>query len=222
MIIEPYAWSKVKIETIHPASIDTIFLTITRPSGYNFRAGQYAIIRLLGSDGRTTMRQYSFSSAPHDTHIEFTIQKEPGGEVSTWFFDMARPGDEIEISQAFGNFVRDPDMTRPLLFIAGRVGIAPFMSILRDNDSPTENISLMYSVSTQTQVCFESELLKIKTDIFVTQTGRRITREVIASHLTNSPIVYLCGSRQFVEAMQTHLQALDVPASDIRRELFTL
>lgn len=222
MIIEPYQWQRVPIRELAPASIDTVHVRLPRPDAYAFRAGQYAIVRLRTADGRTIMRQYSFSSSPAEPHLELTIQKEDGGDASTWFFDHARAGDAIEISQPFGHFVWDPHTIRPLLFIAGRVGIAPFMSMIRDHRGHKSNISVLYSINRPDQACFENELAAVSATTYATATGNRITAESIRPHLVNAPLIYLCGSRQFVEAMQQHLRGLNVPPGDIRHELFTL
>ena len=221
MIIDPYQWYEVTIRDIASASKDTITLSLERPQNYRFKAGQYTIFRFK-PQGRTIMRQYSFSSPPESTYIECTIQREPGGEASEWFFRGASPGDTIEISQAFGNFVWDRHGTRPILFIAGRVGIAPFMSMIRDHAGQKQHLRVLYSVYSQDQVCFESELAELHTKIVVTGKNERIDQSTIEPFVSDHPIVYICGSRRFVEGMQEHLASLGVPPSDVRRELFTL
>lgn len=222
MIIDPYQWQQVRIQEITSASADTLRLSLTRPAGYRFKAGQYTVVRFK-PNGRTIMRQYSFSSAPDDDRLECTIQREPGGEASEWLFRHAGAGDNIEISQPFGHFVWNRHTRRPILFIAGRIGIAPFMSMIRDHaGKKKQHIRVLYSVYTEQQVCFREELQPLETQIIVTGKNERIDPTVIAPLVRDHPIVYICGSRRFVEGMQLHLASLDVPPQDIRRELFTL
>lgn len=218
MIIEPYRWYRTTVTEMKRVSSDTFTLRIERPSGYEFRAGQYAVVRTYVSKERFLVRQYSFSSPPSADWIEFTIQHEPDGEVTSWLDEHARKGTMLEISQSFGNFTYEPS-PRPLLFIAGRVGIAPFMSYLREHSD--KNVHVVYSVNTREQACFWDELAPITT-LVVTSEQNRIDQSLLASHITNKPIVYICGSRQFAESMQQHLSQLGVTPSDIKRELFTL
>lgn len=218
MIIEPYAWDKTPITEILKVSSDTISIRVKRPAEYDFRAGQYAIVRTYVTKDRFLVRQYSFSSPPSADWLEFTIQHEPGGEVTSWLHEHARIGTMLEISQSFGNFTYESS-SRPLLFIAGRVGIAPFMSYLRVDHST--NVHVIYSVTTQDQVCFWDELRDITT-LVVTSEQSRVDQALLAGYIADQPIVYLCGSRQFAESMQQHLSQLGIAPSDIRRELFTL
>lgn len=218
MIIEPYTWYKTPITDILKVSSDTISIRVKRPEGYDFRAGQYAIVRTYVTTDRFLVRQYSFSSSPSADWLEFTIQHEPGGEVTSWLHEHSHIGTMLEISQSFGNFTYESS-PRPLLFIAGRVGIAPFMSYLRGDHST--NVHVIYSVTTQDQACFWDELSDITT-LVVTSKQSRVDQTHLARYTAPRPIVYLCGSRQFAESMQQHLSQLGLPPNDIKRELFTL
>ncbi len=219
MIIEPYEWHDSEITEIARASINTITVRIRRPAAYGFAAGQYAIVRAHLDHDVRLMRQYSFSSSPSVAWLEFTIQHEPGGDVTTWFHEQAQVGDILQISQPFGNFTY-PSTTRPLLFIAGRVGIAPFMSYLRERGS-AGNVHVIYSVRTDEETCFWDELRGVTTRV-ISSAQQRIDKALLAPYTDNKPIAYICGSRQFAEAMQAHLSKLGLPPEDIRRELFTL
>lgn len=218
MIIEPYRWHQTHILRIDIVARDTIAIRIERPEGYTFSAGQYAITRTYVRADKFLVRQYSFSSPPDADYIEFTIQKEPGGEVTTWLHEHARVGDMMEISQSYGHFTFE-HVDRPLLFIAGRVGIAPFMSYLREKQLP--DTRLIYSVETSDQACYQDEIGEITT-LVVTSEQPRINQTLLTEYTANRPVVFICGSRQFAEAMQTHLALLGLPPEDIRRELFTL
>lgn len=220
MIIEPYTWHQTHIADITRIARDTITIRVTKPKGYQYQAGQYAITRTYTRPDRFLVRQYSFSSPPRADWLEFTIQKEPGGEVTTWLHEHARIGDMIEISQSFGNFTFT-ESERPYLFVAGKVGIAPFMSYLREQ--PNHDAHIIYSVKTRDQACFLDEIASLTT-LVVTSEQPRIDRKLLHAHIgqKSKPIAYVCGSRQFAEAMQAHLAALGFPPEDIRRELFTL
>ncbi len=216
MIIDPYTWHKLTIDEIAPIAEATVAVRAEKPAGYQFRAGQYAVVRVNG----TLLRQYSFASSPDNDKLEFIIQHEPEGQVSSWFYNIAKPGDSIEISQAFGNFTLDPHNTRPVLMIAGRVGIAPFMSMLRER--PRRPVQLLYSVRNISQVVYGSEIAPFQPNIVTTATLPRISSYTLAPLLVNKPMVYVCGSKQFVDAIVALVQKSGVAGTDIRRELFTL
>lgn len=218
MIIEPYTWHTTEITDIISVARNTIAIRVRKPTGYSFIAGQYAIVRTYTSPSRFLVRQYSFSSSPSADYIEFTIQREDGGEVTTWLHQHASVGDSMQISQSFGNFTLRQS-SRPLLFIAGRIGIAPFMSFVREHT--VHQAHIIYSVRSKEETCYWDEIEPFTTRI-ITSERPRINPDLLIQHIGGAPIVYLCGSRQFAEAMQGYLSDLGVSSGDIRRELFTL
>lgn len=220
MIIDPYTWQRFVIEDKVKAASDTVAIRFKRPAGYVFRAGQYAIVRASTDTNRQLVRQYSFSSAPQDEMIELLVQREPSGEVSNWFFTDAKIGDSLEMSQPFGGFTLEPSDSRPVLLIAGRVGVAPYISMLREGRRP--NLALLYSVRTEDQICFPELIKTYNTRVVVTERSPRIDKTLLAPLLEKRPIVYICGSKQFVDAITGYLLENGMQNSDIRRELFTL
>lgn len=221
MIIDPYLWHRCRIQDIARTASDTVTVRLQRPAGYQFRAGQYAVVRVTTSDGKSYMRQYSFSSAPADENLELLVQHEPSGAATTWFCDTAAPGDTLEISQPFGNFTLESvSRKRPVLLIAGRVGIAPFISMLRDKKHC--KLSVLYSVRTDAQICFPELLKQNRATIIRTETSPRISTIFLKKMIADRPLVYVCGSKQFVDSMAAMLYELDIPPEDVKRELFTL
>lgn len=220
MIIDPYKWTPTKIIAIKPVATDTVAVHVERPTGYDFKAGQYAVVRTILQNGEQRIRQYSFSSSPHiKDRLELLIQREPGGEVSGWFCKEAVIGDQIELSQPLGGFVLN-DSTRPTVLIAGKVGVAPFLSMLREGSHPA--LSLLYNVRSKDQACYRDELHQYNTALLETGKKGRITPDALQPFVSNNPIFYVCGSKQFVDAITEMLTSIDVPMVDIYRELFTL
>ena len=222
MIIDPYTWHRVKIATVMTVATDTVAIRMPRPDGYTFRAGQYAVVRTV-IENTPLIRQYSFSSNPDDDMFELLVQCEPGGTVSNWFYTSAKPGDEIKLSQPFGNFTWDNE-PGPILLIAGRIGIAPFVSMLRHHQKVRSRapVSILYSVRDAKQICEKDLLDSYETTYLITGSGQRLSKELLQVHLGKNPTVYLCGSKQFVDALNTLLLSLQVSQDRIRRELFTL
>ena len=220
MIIDPYTWHEFVIEEKIEAASDTVAVRFKRPAGYQFRAGQYAIVRVKTDEGRQLIRQYSFASAPDDDTLELLVQREPSGIVSNWFYSDAQPGDTVELSQPFGGFTLESVGKRPVLLVAGRVGIAPYLSMLRE--AYRANLALLYSVRTDDQICFPDLLKQHHTEIVITAHTPRIDKALLGPLLEEQPLVYLCGSKQFVDAVMGYVVENGIPESDIRRELFTL
>lgn len=107
---------------------------VLRPNGH-FRAflpGQHVNLT-VEIDGVRHTRCYSPSNAPDAARtVVLTVKRQPGGRVSGWMHDRLKPGDWVELSQAFGDFTPPSDARVKLLFIAGGTGITPIASIVRD------------------------------------------------------------------------------------------
>jgi ferredoxin-NADP reductase len=84
------------------------------------------------------------------------------------------------------------------------------------------NISVLYSVRTEDQICFPALLKEFQTQIVVTAHSPRIDRTLLRPMLDKKPLVYVCGSKQFVDAITAYLLECGLAQDDIRRELFTL
>lgn len=222
MIIDPYAWRTVPIQHLELITPDTMSVRVPRPPGYSYQSGQYAIVRATVR-GTGLLRQYSFASYPGNDFIEFLIQKEPEGAVSSWFHDEAAIGAKLELSQPFGQFTA-PDDVRPLLLIAGRVGVAPFISIIRDHlgRELKRPLTLLYSARGEAEFCYPDLLRTVDTYFYDTKNGARLKPDELIPFLTDKPDVLLCGSKRFVDSLTEQLMDLGVSREHIRREPFTL
>lgn len=214
-------WNTVEILDIDVIAANTVCLTITRPTNFQFIAGQYVVIRVSLPGEDTVLRQYSFSSRPSYKHLQFVVRNQPGGKVSKWFCATATPGMNLEISNALGTFTID--RSRPALFIAGGVGITPLLSILRED---ARDIALVYSERSAESICYAEELRsRINAEnltIIESQTSGRIKPDQLQPHIKTSPIIYICGSFQFVASATKLALEAGVSSTQIVTEAFTL
>lgn len=222
MIIDPYAWHRLPITSITRLTPESVSVSVPRPGHYSFRAGQYAIVRVSVGSGQY-IRQYSFASPPQSDQLEFLIQHEQSGVVSGWFNEEASVGAEIEVSQPFGDFtIKHPD--QPHVLIAGRAGIAPFLSMLRDARTLEQEtqINVIYSARGADDFCYPELLLARGAKLIDSRDAGHITQHELTSYAASSHHFYLCGSKRFVDALETLLAELNVPTTHIHRERFTL
>mgnify|MGYP003666669611 CR=1 FL=1 len=99
--------------------------------------GQYLtlVLRVPGQD-RPAIRCYSLSHDPQPSGYEVTIKETrqadgAPGLVSSYVQSGLAPGDVVDVLAPRGSFTVDPARPPgPLVFLAGGVGITPFMSML--------------------------------------------------------------------------------------------
>jgi ferredoxin-NADP reductase len=208
MLIDPYSWNTVRITNIVRESPDAVTLVTERPVDYTFRPGQHAIVRVTLKDGSQRLRQYSFAHTPLENELFFTITRSLGGEVSGWCINHASTKSTIDISQPFtGPLDHDISRYRHIGMIAGGSGIVPMISHLRTlrHDKSPASITVLYS-TVSAQQCYASELVDSNKNehiqVRLTDSETRYSTLDVAEHIKGCDIILLCGSRQFVTAMQ--------------------
>ena len=216
--------------------------TLDLPDWRPFLAGQHFDVRLTAPDGYQAQRSYSVASGPERTGaIDLTVELIPEGEVSPFFHEVVRVGDELEVRGPVGGpFTWRSSMGGPLLLIAGGSGIVPLMSMLRHRNAAAPDLptALLYSVRSLEDVIYRSELERMaNTDpalsMFLTLTrsrpanwngySRRVDGEMLAEVSDVLPAVgrtYVCGPTQFVESVSNTLVDRGQRPETIRTERF--
>ena len=140
----------------------SLVLEPVRHSGLSFRAGQVAWLSLGHSPFRIEEHPFSFaSSAENPEQIGFAI-KELGDFTST--IGDTSLGTKAYIDGPYGTFDLDEDPEASLVLIAGGIGSAPIMSMLRTladrgDDRP---IQFFYGNPTWESVIFREELEELE------------------------------------------------------------
>jgi predicted ferric reductase len=185
------------------------------------------------------MREHPFSiasSAAQPRRIELSI-KELGDFTST--IKGVRPGQTAWLEGPHGTFGVDLRPDAPAyVFVAGGIGIAPIMSMLRTLADRGERrpLVLLYGNRVWERIAFreELELLARKLELRVVHvlleppaawTGERgyITREVIERHLPQNRAqaeYFLCGPTPMTRAVERALGELEVPSAHVHSEIF--
>jgi ferredoxin-NADP reductase len=130
------------------------------------RAGQHVQVGVEVDGARRTTRVFSISSPESRPGDRFTItlRANPGGVVSSYLAERARPGTMVHLSQAQGDFVLPDQVPEHVLMISGGSGITPVMSMLRSLQRRTHRgriTFLHYAQSPEHQI-FATELDEIR------------------------------------------------------------
>lgn len=223
------------IAAVAPLSDSTIGFSIDldEPSALSFLPGQYVNVEIPGS-GMT--RAYSFSSAPGAERAAFVVRNVPDGRMSSYLTRDARSGQRMAFSGPFGSFYLRP-VTRPVLFLAGGTGIAPFLSMLDvlGASGSTQPVRMVYGVTHDIDLVATEKLdaAGAKIDGFEYRTcvadaasehARKgyVTAHVDAAWLNGGDVdIYLCGPVAMVEAVRTWLQASGIEPAGFYYEKFS-
>ncbi|MER9432542.1 ferredoxin reductase [Mesorhizobium sp. M0408] len=230
----------VEIATRTPA-IKSFFLRLSET--FDYTAGQHVDVRLTAPNGYTAMRSYSIASAPSDSKvIELAIERLADGEVSPFFYDVARAGDMIELrGPRGGHFLWPGPTANPLLLIGAGSGVVPLMAMIRHRKASGEPVpvALFFSSRTWGDVLFRDELLELERSLPDFALALALTREptmrgsdfsrridaamiadVAARQHVSPGSVFVCGSNAFVDIAADAALALGLEAGAIKTERY--
>ncbi|MGI5328991.1 globin domain-containing protein [Actinomadura nitritigenes] len=117
---------------------DTVSLVLEPADGGEVpahRPGQYVSVVVTLPDGLRQPRQYTLSRAAGDGVLQITVRRvrgddaSPAGAVSTFLYETARPGVELEVSAPFGDVVMEDD-DAPLVLISAGIGVTPAAAMI--------------------------------------------------------------------------------------------
>ncbi|WP_411340730.1 ferredoxin--NADP reductase [Sphingopyxis sp. J-6] len=135
--------------------------TITRPSSFRFRSGEFVMIGLPGGEGRPLLRAYSIASPAYAEELEFLSIKVPDGPLTSRL-QKIQPGDPVYLGRKpTGTLVADALLPGKRLFMLSTgTGLAPFLSLARDPDiyERFDQISLVHCVRRVSDLAFRDEL----------------------------------------------------------------
>lgn len=216
------------------ADIKTI--RILRPDGFDFEPGQFLTVRLR-IDGQEYARCYSISSPPSARgYLEISVKRQ--GLVSNALHATARAGSTLSVRAPVGGFTYPKADDRPLVLVAGGIGVTPLMSMLRHAcaTDPTRPITLIYGVRSARDIAFRDELRSIARRNPQVRMSFAASREAtqpdlypgrIDDALVSSAapdiahsLTYVCGPRAMIDGVRQLLRQRDIPASQLRYERF--
>ncbi len=206
----------------------------TPPLGY--RAGQF--VWITAGRRRFPLFDHPFSIADSPTRPGLSLIIKEAGDFTNHIGDLA-PGTPMGIDGPYGHFTLEDHRDDAVLLIAGGVGIAPIMGLLRDlrargHDRP---VRLAYAVGTVQNLACLDEIAAAEADLdlrslllseteapgFAGEVGRldraRLT-EMMEGLDPQRTMAMICGPGPMVTAVADQLLALGLPMDRVMYERF--
>ena len=246
----PYKVTKVVKES---SLIKSFYLQAENHQAIKFLPGQFLTIK-ANVNGKDLIRNYSLSSAPADSHYRISIKREsasdpllPDGVFSNHIHQQLNVGDTLYAKAPRGNFTFDVDSKRPVVLLAGGVGITPMISMARHalneliRTRSGEQITFIGAAKDHHQRAFFDEFNNLEKDSSgliralwtlsdiapSLKPGKdfhhkgRISAELLQAVLPiNDYDFYLCGPAGFMQSTYDLLRKLGVSDARIQAEEF--
>ena len=210
----------------------TMVFRFTKPAGFVFKPGQAVTLFLIEPPPEANSKQRIFSlvSAPFEAELAVATRMREGSAFKRALKSL-QPGAKLQLKGPRGVMTLHEDRSRAAVFIAGGIGITPFMSMLRQaaHDRLDQRLLLLCSNRREQDTPFFAELqgLERRSDNFrllarMTDLDGFVDEAAIKRFVADAaaPIYYLAGPPAMVEAMKAVLRGAGVSEADVRSEQF--
>lgn len=245
--------AKYEIKLLRRAEVaaGTMSFFFEKPAGLAYKPGQnadYTLINPPETDPEGNTRTFSFVSAPYEPEIEIATRMR-----DTAFKRILRDmplGTTVQFDGPMGSMTLQNDASRPAIFLAGGIGITPFVSMLRRaaREKLPHRLWLFYSNRRPADAAFLRELTDLQNEnrnfhLVATMTQADdeiwdgetsyINEEMLKKYLGGetggpngagglaAPIYYLAGPPAMTTAMRGMLNAAGVDDDYIKSEEFS-
>jgi predicted ferric reductase len=221
----PYKVQAVK----HPnASSTEVTLRAQKDPIKKHQAGQFLFVRFPGEKDLNESHPFTISSAPAENVLRLTIKA--SGNFTRELFARLKDGSHAIIEGAYGMFNYKTGGPKQI-WIAGGIGLTPFLSFVRDMDGNLQhNVDLYYTVRHPEEAIFVDELEaaaaknpNLKVHIRYSAKDGSLTIEDIVKNAGGSIggyDVYLCGPLPMIQAFEKKFMDLGLPKNYIHYEEF--
>ncbi len=214
----------------HQEEGDVVSFEFERPAGIYWKAGQHGVFTFPTAKikGRF-FRVFSIASSPGEKVIRIATRlSEPPSDFKQHMMHLRR-GDIMAMRGPCGPF-HVTDCNAPVIFIAGGIGITPFMGLLREfmlqpETAPPKSY-LVYSHS-QNLHAFRPEISEIDKDVASLHVCLVAHREEVAHHLGdivsvhgNTVTCFVAGTGAMIRATKRYLKKLGITGRNIRSDWF--
>jgi len=229
-LISPFIGRKpFTVESVRKLNATTVEVSL-KPKGprLNYKAGQFLFVSFEGDKVLSETHPFTISSAPGEDLLRVSIKA--SGDWTKYLYEHLQPGTAAKVEAGYGMFnYKTGGPTQ--VWIAGGIGITPFLSWIRDLKSePDHDIHFYYSVRSEADGLFWDELTaaaqkykRFRATMNVSSRDGSLTADkiVAASQIKCSDVhVYLCGPLPMTEAFVKQFGDKGTPQANLHYEEF--
>jgi len=228
-VINPQYRYVLRLKMKRLVARDTYEFEFEHTTPLSFIPGQYMEWTLPHAqiDNRGNRRYFSLSSTPSENPTFAVKYYDPPSSYKKNLMQM-QVGATLSATSLAGDFTLRKTH-RPVVFIAGGIGIAPFRSIIKQivDEQKTVDITLLYINKTVDEVAYAplwetAKIYGVQTRYIMTETAGHLTPMMIQSLLPKwqDSMYYISGPQRLVEAAEQVLREIHLPKKQIVIDFF--
>ncbi len=229
--VRQYRYTVLSVTPLNNMITRVLLKPVAQPM--NHRAGQFLFIRFIDHDVSAEAHPFSIVSEPGAEFLEIAVKN--SGDYTARLNQLSA-GSEAFLEGPFGYFFVPNGAVQKQVWVAGGIGITPFMGRVRlmaqSGLSEGESIDFYYCVRNSTETVYLDELRaleqlfpgRFRVIVFASDTEGRITAETIAERsggLTETD-VFMCAPPAMIHSLKKQFRAIGVSKAALHSEEFSL
>ena len=201
---------------------------VPQQKNLRYRAGQFAFLSFFQSEISREPHPFSFVSDPTEEDLKFAI-KNLGDFTAT--LDRLEAGTKVAIEGPYGAFGQGPLAGQREIWIAGGVGITPFISLAKDLKNNNRQADLFLSFKNQVEAIYLPELQSIadnnprlKIFPFYSDTMGFLSADYVEKN--SGPVenrsIYICGPVGMMKNLKSQFVLKGADINNVHTEEFSL
>lgn len=199
------------------------------PARVDYKPGQFILVKIQENPGM--YRAYSISSCKKDgTALTITVKKMPGGYGTNIIFNTFKEGDPVELDGPMGSELVVNRNTEKVLFVAGGIGITPFVPMAGDmvrNPNAVKVVKLIHGVNNAKELIYDDHFAKLGAEskkfeyikVVASDKNWKGKKGFVTDAMKEMDLkdykVYLCGPKPMINATLKMLRNAGVEEENI-------
>ncbi len=191
----------------------------------SYTPGQFAFVSFDGMNRREA-HPFTISNHPSDDGLRFTVKSL--GDYTSELQTALKEGTKARVEGSFGQFDFTRARHKDQLWLAGGIGITPFLSFMGEV-SPDFNVTFVWCVKSASQANYKDEIEEVtknkpNIDFYLWDSGEKgffSVGQLFDSRKIKGHSVFICGPESMRESYIRQLLEKGVPIRDIHYEEFS-
>ncbi len=230
ILIKQYKYSVVSVNVVAGNVVQVNMV----PNGLamSYKPGQFVFVRFLSDKSTGISKEwhpFSISSAPHDQVLQLSVKGL--GDYTNKLASLP-PGASADIEGAYGRFTYTNFKNKNQIWVAGGIGVTPFLSMARTITDPGFRVDLYYSVNTSTELIDWNLLADVtqhnpnfRVIPFIGDQQKGFLSVAFIKQYSGElkgKEVFICGPPPMMKAMRQQFKAEGLPGTSIHSEEFAM
>lgn len=188
--------------------------------------GQFAFFTFPGIDPGES-HPFTIASSPEQGRLKVAIKNL--GDFTRSLQKQIQVGSTVKVEGPYGVFTQSRSSAKRQIWLAGGIGITPFLAMANDFNHSALNVTLYWTVCKKEDAFFDNELRVLAErkpgltyKLWLSDENGPLTAEAMPEIKGSEKVdVFICGPEAFRRSLTVQLRDVDIPRRSIHSEEFT-